>query len=352
MIKIIIVDDEKMIREGLVTTVPWGEMGIEVVGSAENGRVALEIALDKKPHIILTDIRMPKMDGIELLKKIKEELPKTKVLILSGYDDFSYAQQALKYGAAGYIIKPVNVEELRKIMEEVMLTFKEEYDKDLHWIKIHREMEYEIQQYIMYIRVLNKEEAFSLLSKISNKGMLSNVSVDIYKKLYVEIMDTTLNVLKEDGIQLEEEQRYKYLDLINFTTIGELQDWIYIFTDKLMELVLKNKKDNYRIVIKNAVQYINEHFNEDLSIQQIAEAVHLSPNYFSHVFKKEREESFTDYLNKFRVNKAKVLLSEHIYKVYEVAEMVGYSEYKYFSSVFKKITGVSPTDYGNLKNKS
>lgn len=349
MIKIIIVDDEKMIREGLVTTMPWKEMGIEVVGSADNGRTALEIAIDKKPHIILTDIRMPKMDGIEFLKRIKEELPKVKVVILSGYDDFSYAQQALRYGAADYLIKPVNVEELQKVMGDLKDTFKEENDNDLYWIKVQREMEYETQQYIMSIRIGNKEDAFSLLSKIQYKEVLKNASLEIYKKLYIEIMDATLHELKEDGIQLKEEHSYQYLDLINFTKLDELQEWVYSFTDKLIELVGKSKKDNYRIVIKNAMEYIDKHFNEDLSIQQVAEAVHLSPNYFSHVFKKAREESFTDYLNKVRVKKAQCLLAEHIYKVYEVADMVGYSDYKYFSSVFKKISGVSPTEYSELK---
>ncbi|MBC8062425.1 MAG: response regulator [Clostridiaceae bacterium] len=349
MIKIIIVDDEKMIREGLVTTMPWKEMGIEVVGSADNGKTALEIAIDKKPHIILTDIRMPKMDGIEFLKRIKEELPKVKVVILSGYDDFSYARQALKYGATDYLIKPVNVEELQKVMEDLKNTFKEESDKDLYWLRLQREMEYEIQQYIMSIRIGNRDDAFEILSKIRYKQILNNVSLEIYKKLYIEIMDKTLHALKEDGIQLKDEQRYKYMDLINFTTLDELQEWIYSFTDKLMELVEKSKTDNYRIVVKNAMLYIDKHFNEELSIQQIAEVVHLSPNYFSHVFKKAREESFTDYLNKVRVKKAQALLAENIYKVYEVSDMVGYSDYKYFSSVFKKISGVSPKEYGELK---
>jgi len=349
LIKIIIVDDEKMIREGLVKTMPWEEMGIEVVGSADNGRAALELAIAKKPHIILTDIRMPKMDGIQFLKRIKEELPKAKVLILSGYDDFSYAQQAIRYGATDYILKPINVEELQKVMEGLKDTFKEENDMDLYWTEMHREMEYEIQQYIMCIRIGNRVDAFSLLSKICCKKMLSNVSVEIYKKLYIEVMDTTLQALKEDGIYLKEEQRYRYLDLINFTTLGELQEWTRNFTADLMELVEKNKNDNYGSAIKNAIQYIENHFNEELSIQQISEVVHLSPNYFSHVFKKAREESFTDYLNRFRVKKAKVLLSEHTYKVYEISDMVGYSDYKYFSSVFKKITGVSPTEYSELE---
>lgn len=349
MIKIIIVDDEKMIREGLVKTMPWEQMGIEVVGSSDNGRTALELAIDKKPHIILTDIRMPKMDGIEFLKRIKEELPKTKVLILSGYDDFSYAQKAIKYGATDYILKPINVEELQKIMEGLKDTFKEENDMDLYWTKMHRVMEQEIQQYIMCIRIGNREDAFFILSRICCKEMLNNVAVETYKKLYIEIMDTTLNALKEDGIYLKDERRYRYLDLINFTTLKELQEMIIKFTNNLMELVEKNKNDNYGGVINNAIQFIDEHFNEDLSIQQIAEVVHLSSNYFSHIFKKARQESFTDYLNKFRVKKAKVLLSKHTYKVYEIADMVGYSDYKYFSSVFKKITGVSPTEYSELE---
>lgn len=348
MIKIIIVDDEKMIREGLVSTVPWGEMGIEVVGSADNGKTALEIALEKKPHIILTDIRMPKMDGIQLLQQVKAELPKVKVVILSGYDEFAYAQKALKYGAADYLIKPVNVDDLKELMEQLKDSIREEVNEDILWIRIQKELEDEVRQYIMHVRSGNIENVYTLLEKVVHKEVMSNISLEQYKKLSINMINNLLIALKEEGIEIKEDINDKYMNLMNLAKLEELKDWIKEFTNEIIEIIKSDKQDNYRVVIKNALEYIQNHFKEDLSIQMVADAVHLSPNYFSHVFKKAKQESFTDYLNKVRVKKAQELLSEHFYKVYEVADMVGYSDYKYFSSVFKKISGISPTEYSEL----
>lgn len=352
MIKLVIVDDEKMIREGLANTIPWSDLGVEVVGTAGNGQAALEIIKYKKPHIVLTDIRMPKMDGLQLLKTISEEYPKIKVVMLSGYDEFSYAQQAIKYGATDYILKPVNAEELQKLVKKLTQTYAEEVFEDLSYIKAKKNIEAELGQYITAIRSGNRDIALSSLNKISDKLTEQASGDDQFHKLYLDITSSVLNALDEDGVKhadkLREEYLKSFIDLFNSASGDELMQWLYSFTDNISAYIKENKGDTYSNVIKKAMEYIEQHYNEDLSAQKVAEAVYLSPNYFSHIFKKIRKESFTDYLNKIRVEKAKVLLSNNLYKVYEVSDMVGYSDYKYFSSVFKKIVGVSPTQYSEL----
>jgi two-component system, response regulator YesN len=352
LIKLVIVDDEKMIREGLASTMPWNDMGVEVVGTAGNGLTALEIIKDKKPHIVLTDIRMPKMDGLQLLKTISEENLKIKVVMLSGYDEFSYAQQAIKYGASDYILKPINAEELEKLIRRLVQTFTEEVFEDLAYIKSKKSIEVELLQYITAIRSTNRDIAISSLNKILEKLRAQALVHDQYHKLYMEIISSVLHALDEDGMKhagkLREEYLKSFIDLLNTANGDDLMEWLYSFTDKVSEYIKENKGDTYSNVIKKAMEYIEEHYNEELSAQKVAEAVYLSPNYFSHIFKKIRKESFTDYLNKIRVEKAKALLSNNLYKVYEVSDMVGYSDYKYFSSVFKKIVGVSPTQYSEL----
>jgi two-component system response regulator YesN len=352
LIKLVIVDDEKMIREGLASTMPWNDMGVEVVGTAGNGQAALEIIKDEKPHIVLTDIRMPKMDGLQLLKNISEENLKIKVVMLSGYDEFSYAQQAIRYGASDYILKPINAEELEKLIKRLVQTFTEEVYEDLAYIKAKKSIEAELLQYITAIRSTNRDIAISSLNKISEKLRAQALVHDQYHKLYMEIISSVLHALDEDGLKhagkLREEYLKSFIDLLNTANGDDLMEWLYSFTDKVSEYIKENKGDTYSNVIKKAMEYIEQHYNEELSAQKVAEAVYLSPNYFSHIFKKIRKESFTDYLNKIRVEKAKALLSNNLYKVYEVSDMVGYSDYKYFSSVFKKIVGVSPTQYSEL----
>jgi two-component system response regulator YesN len=108
---------------------------------------------------------------------------------------------------------------------------------------------------------------------------------------------------------------------------------------------MENKNDKYHATIQLAIEYIEDHFGESITVENIADVVQLNKDYFSHIFKKSIGESFTDYLNKRRIEEAKKLLLQKKYKIYEIADMVGYSDYKYFSKVFKKLVGISPNKF-------
>lgn len=126
MYKVLIVDDEKNIRERLVTLFPWHEAGFQVVGSACDGREALERIEQHNPHVVLTDIRMPEMNGLELAQTVQETYPNMKVLILSAYDDFKYAQDAIRFGVKGYLLKPVMKEEIMGVMHDLAIELKKD----------------------------------------------------------------------------------------------------------------------------------------------------------------------------------------------------------------------------------
>lgn len=247
MIKAVIAEDEKRIREGLIGAIPWGELGFEVAGAAANGVLALELVLSVKPRLLITDIRMPKMDGLELLKEARGADPRLKVLILSGYDEFAYAQRALKYGAFDFLVKPVSDEEFCAALERVRAAIREEDD--------------------------------ALLPSAVRRA----ADVD-------------------------------------------------------------PAAANHRL-LRQVEAYVEKHYRRDLSVREAAEHVGLSPNYFSHLFKKARGMGFTDYLNSVRVAAACRLLEGSGLKIYEIAEEVGFTDYKYFSTVFRRITGEPPTRY-------
>lgn len=239
MIRLLIAEDEKMIREGLVSTVPWTRMGFEVVGSTNNGVGALEMAKRLDPQLILMDIRMPKMDGLELLEIVHREMPRIKVVILSGYDDFSYAQKALRLGALDYLLKPVDLALITETMERV-----------------------------------------------------------------------------RDQIGLP---------------LGEIPS--------------EPDSDQQHRLLLQISEYLHAHFQEDLRIEDLAKRVGLSPSYFSHLFNKTHGLGLREYLNKLRISEACRLLSTSPLKVYEIATLVGFTDYKYFSLVFHKVTGSTPTRY-------
>lgn len=138
MYKVLIVDDEDLIREGLKTFARWDTMGFEVVGEASDGDEALELVQKLKPHVVVTDIKMPRCTGIELMKKINEAGLNTKIVVLSGYDEFEYAKAALEAGAVDYLLKPIKFDKLREVLGKI----KDEYDRKIREnIKINKALE-------------------------------------------------------------------------------------------------------------------------------------------------------------------------------------------------------------------
>ncbi len=131
MFKLLIVDDEMLVRMGLKTTIDWPKLGFQIAGEADNGLKALEVARTIRPDLVLTDIRMPKMDGLTLMKALKKELPRTKILILSCYQDFDYVREALQLGALDYIPKlSMQVEELERVMLRAKAVLEEEAEQE------------------------------------------------------------------------------------------------------------------------------------------------------------------------------------------------------------------------------
>lgn len=127
MVKVVIVDDEVLVRLGIRTTIDWNKYGFDIVGEADNGLRALEVVRETQPDVVLVDIRMPKMDGLTFIKKLKSEFPQVKTVILSCYNDFEYVREALRLGALDYILKlSTDAEDLIKVMESVKAKIEEE----------------------------------------------------------------------------------------------------------------------------------------------------------------------------------------------------------------------------------
>ena len=120
MFKLVVVDDEEIVRQGLRNAVNWSEFNIQIMGEAEDGLEAFNLIKESKPEIVITDIVMPFMNGFELIKKVKEINPDTQFIIISGYEDFSYAQEAIKAGVVGYILKPTNINLLKECVKKAL----------------------------------------------------------------------------------------------------------------------------------------------------------------------------------------------------------------------------------------
>lgn len=126
--RIILVDDEEEVRKSIIRKIDWEAVGFSVVGDAENGEDALEKIEALEPDVVLTDIRMPYMDGLTLAERIRQKYPSMKIVIFSGFDDFEYAKKAIKLNVTEYILKPVNVEELTAILKRIRGNLDEEIE--------------------------------------------------------------------------------------------------------------------------------------------------------------------------------------------------------------------------------
>ncbi len=148
MVKVFLVEDEIVIRENICQMVPWAEYGFELCGEAGDGEMALPLILKEKPDVLITDIRMPFMDGLELSQIVRKELPDTKIVIISGYDDFNYAKTAITIGVEEYLLKPVSRQDFVEVLEKIRGRFEEENAQRDYYEKFEQDM----QQYEQYSR--------------------------------------------------------------------------------------------------------------------------------------------------------------------------------------------------------
>lgn len=517
MLKVMLVDDESIIRTGLKLGFDWQSNGCEIVAEAANGDEAFKMFDIFKPDIIVTDIRMQKCDGIEFMKKIKELPSPPEVIVLSGYDDFQYAKEALNAGAFSYLLKPVDFNALSQALEKIKIKiekskkakcaesfynamqtetlimslitnpdesasiidrnslivkkltgnffvaaisvnqlessaqislsaamkFKEcieyaistsenyiikntlsqtkyiftvflknqsSYDNAIHIFEnllisfkscsgytasigvsgifrslrllsgAHRQAETALEHGIKkggnnitdYIYINDKLNEICSMSDADIEKTAQNIKEENYDKAFEKldkyfseiskISGSQLNTVKDTTAKLailvinlttENTDIMKMIfgrtvipvaEIAEFNSTDEIRGWIYNLINRL-----KNSTGIYGKDIKNknvcrAVSYITAQYNSHLTVEWIAKQLYMSPRHLMRLFKQETGMTFNKYLTNYRMTKATQLFKSGEYKIYEVAQLVGYSDSKYFCKQFKKVTGKNPSD--------
>ncbi|WP_106768248.1 response regulator transcription factor [Paenibacillus faecalis] len=502
MYKVFIVDDEPFIIEGLYDAVDWPKFNIEIVGNAENGKQALE-KLQKIPvDILITDISMPVMTGLQLIAEARKMNPDLKVIILSGFDDFSYLKEAMQLGIENYLLKPINLKELEETLSstiENINTTRERYTLNEYDISILRSnilyrwltgriepeelaerasllglrldqpymmasvlrtqsakleqalvrlveneenvlylVDYDgdfvviftmddpetekprairllqevreqcfgeeisislgsiealpvkqsdsyrhakeaqeyflvLQQptYVDYVDIRERKEetsrSFSLHWPDYAKGIAARDKEKLFAKIdsdYEQLRNTpgiVPSVLQSFAVELIIRFKMELSDIQcsaapdfvkhTLTRIMEsvsIEDLITTVKEGIGDLVDSLNSDIKSPVIQQTLHHIHQYYNEDLSLKVLAGQYHIHPVYLGHLFHKETGESFTEYINRYRIEKAKELLRTTNLKVQEIAREVGYWETGYFYKQFKKYVGLSPREFKGL----
>lgn len=338
--KLIFVDDERYVREQICTSMDWESLGIELIGNCDNALDALDVIIDELPDILITDIKMPIVDGLELIDKAKQMNPSLQCIILSGYADFSLAQSAIAQGVQQYLVKPFSEVELEKALRKSCQQIIEERSKNMISVNQRSKMILHLAQELQNIRDSGQRVTMDYMKEL----LRLYPDICVFREAVILIVTRQSSsrywdeILKEIPKLFEESENIlkRVVDIIN-SIPGE--------TKLESDLVSS---------IKN---YTKEHYGDtNLNLQFIAEEiVHLSVKYIGRSFLKEMGIKYSTYLLQVRMEKAKQMLREsEKYSVVQIAYEIGLGhEVSYFYQLFKKYTGMTPREYqkGNYQNR-
>ncbi len=262
MYKFLVVDDEEIVRRGFRNKIEWAEAGFEFLPPCKNGREAIKRITQDHPDVVMTDICMPLVDGLEVAAYIANRFPEIIVIILSGYDEFEYARSALRNNVVEYLLKPITSSELTE-----------------------------------------------LVAKLKTR--------------------------------LDETARHR--DNLNSTNLQTR----FLGTDKTTGFPnAKGSRSLAMVKMAEVQEYIEKNFaQKKLSLDDVSRDLFISPSYLTRLLKHHSGKTFVDSLTEFRIGKAKLLLKNSDLKSCAIAEIVGYSDPHYFSTIFKKVTGKTPSEY-------
>lgn len=352
MYKVFIVDDEIIVREGIRNKIDWENSCFIFAGEASDGELALSMIKKTKPDILITDIKMPFMDGLELSKEVKDFLPSIKIIILSGHDEFEYAKKAISLGVEDYILKPFTSDELLSSMNKIAKTLDTQnliINKDPLSEKLRFATKNEISQIIdEYLAlIVESNENFSIASSYLMVDVIVGVA-QIVEELGGNIKELMSEILTREFIDSATENQFTFTNKIYY-----IFEKVIEYRDSKMASNLdgKNTGRSASIIIK-AKEIIEKNFaNSDLSLLSVAEEVSLSPNHFSSIFSQECGITFIEYLTNVRIEEAKKLLRNTNLKSIDISYNVGFNDSHYFSTLFKKITGLTTKEYRQKEKK-
>lgn len=496
---ILLVDDEEEVFSVIMKKLDWENMGFRIAGYARNGVEALELAEELLPDIVMTDIKMPYMDGLTLSRKLKELYQNIKIIIFSGFDEFEYAKEAIKIEAEEYILKPINANELREVFTRIGANLDRELDEKRNIEKLrqyymeslpvlqenfytaliegripeqdigkflnsygitfdgpryvvtalhistpepqlgidpillavsvkklaeeseltgytdamdkfcrlakrvcgarvtagighscgelsglhlsyqgarnavsyrvlygntrainiaeidpqeHADKTWEEQSIHNIFKKIKTGDEHSLLEAVSDcVGRFSGrgASLQKYRMFIMELIAEIFRFGNNNDLNMDEifgENADAYSEALQLDSPEALKDWLVSVGGKMQAQVQKRATDTTKTFVRRAEEYVREHYAEQsLSVETVCRNLGVSAAYFSTVFKKETGKTFINYLTDYRMEQAVELLLAGDEKTYVVAQRVGYSDPNYFSYVFKKQFGVSPSKY-------
>lgn len=344
MHRLVVIDDEYIVLAGISAIIERENLGCTITGTASDGIHALEVIREKRPDVVITDIRIPGIDGLSLIEECREFLPDTAYIVISGYTEFEYARRALSLGVKEYIDKPVTIEKLSAAIRKL--------DRDPAEGKepVSEQLNAQMKLVVSAIMDENPSAYTSAVKRLIELLRRVSSSEEIFRNEIFKNLAAIMEIFNEQNKAAGKKVQISYSDMEQCATYDEL----YACAEKIAEIpssCMQGEKTGSRHrIIKEILQYIEENFGRDFGLNELADITHMNPAYLSILFKEEVGQSFVKYLTSVRMKKAKELLDQG-YKVREVSEMVGYNDYRYFCDIFKKLENMTPNEYKGCTRK-
>lgn len=360
MYRVFLVEDESLIRQGIKKLVSWNEYGFTFVGEAQDGELAWSLIQQEKPDIVITDIKMPFMDGLTLSRLIKQELPSTSVIILSGFDEFRYAKEAIGIGVDEYLLKPLSKEQLidvlckvkekrdKRILEHNKIqNVLDVSDKDFGTLDVKKIDQRIIETFLVHGLIEDVkafvDDYFNSIGEKALKSIIFRQYVVMHIQFTVQAFMEKISVA-EELMKSQSEHQMEFVDAISSVKQAKY------YTEHLITnaILIRDQiaKCKYSGMMDKVIQYMKNHFSDhDIDLTRVAQVANVTNTYFSGVFRQQMGKTFVEYLTELRMTRAKELLRCTDKNTGAIAVEVGYNDPHYFSSLFKKINGCSPRDY-------
>ena len=261
--------------------------------------------------------------------------------MISGYQEFTLAQKAIELGVIGYIDKPITSQKLEEALRKAEEIYFKSTLEEMH----RKHVSGSVDKMIEKLLKSDYDSALAIFEELKTEFESENPTIEEYRWNMFMVCTSVVSCYYDNTkVNLSEKHFPSYKNLKILNTCQEVNQYV---DEIILNIINKMKREQDGIThdsIRNLIGYIEEHYNEDISLNQLAEMLNMSPVYLSALFKEETGISYVKYLTEIRMKKAKELLSQgHL--VYEVCEMVGYPNYRYFCDLFKKRTGMTPNEY-------
>lgn len=403
MYTVLLTDDEISVTNSLKSSIPWTSLGIEEIYTAVDGIQALELFSSHRIDLLITDIKMPRMDGLDLLKHVRANYPDTHCILLTAYGTFEYARSALRLGVENYLLKPIQIKEITETIENAIdnvyarrenieMLFQENILR--RWLSGNISGEelweranildinlYQSAYCVIAIRKTIKSVSLLPFSEECIKEFKLNLNLDSSsvwdnhgrylliiggKTISLQTLCDTFEkianrmnmldkinisigsvVTSSDDLPLSYQSASLLSDQDSESTLFSIRvSPIDTLTKRIMIPDIKYK--NLSPIIKKAIDHIHNDYSEGVSIKEFCAKYTMTTAYIGYLFKKETNIFFNDYLNSYRISKAIDMLTSTSYKINDIAIKTGFSTTSYFITAFKKYTGTSPQKYREL----